>query len=77
MKGREGAVDRPARIGLIDHTAKKRLVELRELQRIRTIKDHTLQLAEHRPSFHGHYRRLGAASHSSIAHSQFGYTSTK
>jgi hypothetical protein len=53
VKSREGAVDRPTRIRLIDHTAKKRLIELRKLRHIRTVKDHTLQLAEHRPSFHG------------------------
>ena len=52
VQGREDAADRPPRIRLIDHTAKKRLVELRKLQHIRTVKDHTLQLAEHRPSFH-------------------------
>ena len=53
VNGGEGAVDRPPRIRLIDHAAKKRLVELRELQHIRTVKDHTLQFAEHWPSFHG------------------------
>jgi hypothetical protein len=77
VKGREGAVDRPTRIRLIDHTAKKRLVELRKLQHIRTVKDHALQLAEHPPSLHGHDQRLGAASRSSVAHSQFGSISTK
>jgi len=46
-----GDLDVQVKLRLIDHTPNKRLIEQRKLQHVRTVKDHALQLAEHRPSF--------------------------
>jgi hypothetical protein len=51
VKGREAAADRPPLIRLVDHTAEKRPVEVRQFQSIRTVQHHALQLASHRSSF--------------------------
>jgi hypothetical protein len=61
VQGRKGAADRPPQIRLVDYAAKKGLVEPGKLEHISTVKDHALQLAEHRPSLHELDHRHAAA----------------
>jgi hypothetical protein len=53
VEGRPVVVERPPGIGPVDRATEERPVEPGELQGVRTVQHHALQVADHASSFHG------------------------